>query len=433
MATAMATAMAMVTSKPIRQLEMAACMTSKAFVRRLCILAVTPFILWHSVSLTAANVTREKTPEVALRLMPTDAGALAKRNDFNLLQDRNTGKWRVSADDARQSLVAEGLNPRAVRQLAFAAENEGNVSKAQSLAYQSEKMTRRDIGTQLWLANRLASREDIKGALRHIDLGLRATPESQALLFPMLIRALTTSDFQAEFARYISTSAPWLGSFINYAFSKPADLDILSRSIVLAGGLRSNAKNDVLNTQMLNLLASGGHYSEIQPYYKARKNPDLSLLSDIALKPSGIDPRNGPLAWSANESVDIDAAIVTTDDGKEYSIDLTIGPGKRRAAAQKILYLQPGTYQFSALHKFNADAADGAMNWEWACIAGSNPELLTTHIFRASDIKGGSAAQAAEVSIPASCAIQRLTLLAVAGGGVQDTAISVRQLRILRQ
>lgn len=404
-----------------------------ALGRRLCILVVTPFVLWHSVSLTAANVTREKTPEVALKFLPSDAGALAKRNDFNLLQDRETGKWHVSADDARQSLIAEGLNPRAVRQLAFVAENDGNASKAQSLIYQTEKMTRRDIGAQLWLASRLASRENVKGALRHIDLGLRATPESQALLFPLLTRALTTSDFQAEFAPYISSSAPWLGSFINHAFGKPADLNILSRSIVLAGGLRPNAKNEVLNTQMLNLLASAGHYSEIPPYYKTWKSPDMSLLSDIALKPSGIDSRNGPLAWSANQNVDIDAAILATDNGKGYSIDLTIGPGKRRAAAQKILYLQPGTYQFSAVHKFNAGATDGAMNWEWACMASANPEILTTHIFPAAAVKGTLTAQSATISVPASCSIQRLTLWAVAGGGAEDTTISVRQLRITRE
>jgi hypothetical protein len=432
MVTAMATAMVMETSKPIRPLEMTPRILSGQLFRRLSIIVATPFLLWHSISLTAANVTREKTPEVALKLRPSDAGALAKRNDFNLVQDAKSGKWRVSVADAQRSLIAEGLNPRAVRQLAFAAENGGDAEKARLLVNQAERMTRRDIGTQLWLANRLASLDNLKGALRHIDLGLRATPESHALLFPLLTQALTTSDFQAEFAPYISTSAPWLGAFINYAFSKPENLDILSQSIVLAGGLRSNAKSDVLNTQMINLLASGGHYSEIQPYYKTWKNPDRSLFSDISLKPSGIDPRNGPLAWSANQNVDIDAAIVAADDGKGYSIDLTIGPGKRRAAAQKILYLQPGTYRFGAVHLFNADAANGAMNWEWACIAGRNTEVLTTHIFRAADVKGASAAQAAVISIPAGCPIQRLTLLAVAGDGAEDTNISVRQLRIMK-
>ena len=71
----------------------------------------------------------------------------------------------------------------------------------------------------------------------------------------------------------------------------------------------------------------------------------------------------------------------------------------------------------------------GGTLWELACMAGYKPELSTIHIFRAADVKGASAAQSATIAIPASCSLLWLTLFAVAGGGGEDTTVSVRQLR----
>ena len=187
MAMVMATAMVTETIKTASLFEMTYLDGRMQTLKRLAIVVITPLLLWQIVLTTTANVLREKTPEMALNLAPTDAGALAKRNDFSLVRDKASGQWRVSTSDAMKSLRSEGLNPRAVRQLAFVFENDGNEAKSFALMALAERMSRRDIGTQLWLAQHRAYQNDVKGALRHIDIGLRTTPESRVMLFPLLM------------------------------------------------------------------------------------------------------------------------------------------------------------------------------------------------------------------------------------------------------
>ena len=430
MAMVMATAMVTETIKTASLFEMTHLDERMQTLKRLAIVVITPLLLWQTVLTTAANVLREKTPEMALNLAPTDAGALAKRNDFSLVRDKASGQWRVSTSDAMKSLRSEGLNPRAVRQLAFVFENDGNEAKAFALMALSERMSRRDIGTQLWMAQHRAYQNDVKGALRHIDIGLRTTPESRAMLFPLLMTALTDQNFQTAFASYVSESPSWIASFIDYALSQRQNLDILSRSIIAAGGLPSGVENDKLNMHVLNHLASGGYYGEIRPYYSTLKKADLSVLNDIALSPSGIDPQNGPLSWSTVQDVDVDAAIVRADNSKKYQIDVTVDPGKRRLAAQKLLYLAPGQYRQSATHIFTAGGADAAINWNWSCAVGSKAIPLVTKIFRAAEVKSNAGPAVATVDIPEGCPIQLLTLTAVGGSDVDDSRITITELQI---
>lgn len=401
--------------------------------KRIIILLTVPLLLWLTVPMTAANIFRQKAPDVALLLSPNDAGALAKRNDFGLAQDSETGKWRVSSLAALSSLRSEGLNPRAVRQLAFVAENDGDDVKTKRLIAAAEKMTRRDVGAQLWLANHWAAKNDIGRALKHIDIGLKTVPESGSLLFPLLASALDQPEFQAQFAPYIAASPQWISSFIDYSLGKRVKLDILARSIVSAGGLRKSGDSDKLNLLLLNHLASAGHYRDILPYYQSLKMADPRLARDIALTATSINPAHGPLAWTTVQNVDVDAAIVTSEGPDPYQMDISVGQAKRRVAAQKLLYLSEGSYAVNAAYLFSEGGREAAVGWQISCVGGASAVDLAAPLYRASEIQQPEGKMEFRFIVPPNCSSQLLKLTAVGGSEGTITRITIRRPRILKQ
>jgi hypothetical protein len=425
MAMVMATAMAMETIKKAKQLEMMPIRTLLQNGKRIVIFTFVLFLAWQSIIVSIANITREKTPDAALKIAPKDAGALAIRNDMHLSRNKTDLKWRINFRDALASYRGDGLNSRAVRQLGFLAENRGDFVNASALIKMAEKMSRRDVGAQLWLVNQLAERNDINGALRHIDTGLRTSSESQALLFPILTKALSDPGFQAAFAPYIKASPSWISSFIDYALTKNNNLEILSQSIVLAGGLPSNKVNQKLDTALLEHLAANGNYSEAKLYFASKKGADLSLLTNAEFKPISIDPRNGPMAWQTFQTVDVEGAIEQGDIAGTYQLNVTIGSDQRRVAAQKLLYLKAGNYQLRAKHTFLNGGKDTAAHWDLHCLHGQDFMTASSAIFN-NDV---SDKNAVILVVPSNCPVQLLKLTAVGGSEAVESNIIVSHLQ----
>jgi hypothetical protein len=401
-------------------------LTPYQLIKRLVLFALALFFAWQSFLGAAANVARDKRPDAALKLLPSDAGALAIRNDLNLTRDEATGKWEINPRDSIASYKSDGLNARAVRQLGFIADNSGNKTKAKALIEMSQKMTRRDFGAQLWLINQSAQLGDIPTALRHIDISLRTSPESHALLFPILTNALTDSQFQTSFTPLIKTSPPWLPAFLDHTFGKNVHLDVISRSIILAGGLPKSKDRNRLNQLILTQLVSNRYYSEAENYFAATKSPIVGILTDAALTPASIDSENGPMAWQTFQTSDFNGTIEPSSRNGTYQLNLTTGSGQRRVAAQKLLYLPPGNYDLSAKYSFLAGGKDSSVHWTLSCQQkGPLASESTVGV-----IKNVDGVQKLVLMVPRNCPVQYLKLMIVGGRDTNDTNVIVDELSI---
>jgi hypothetical protein len=423
MVTATATATATAKTHKAKQLKMWVGSNTFKSCKYSIILIFTLLLGWQSIVIAAANITREKRPDIALKIAPNDAGALAIRNDFNLTRDEKSKNWHLNAQDSISSYKSNGLNSRAVRQLGFLASNRGENAKAAALIASSEGMSRRDLGAQLWLVNAFAEKNDVKNALRHIDIGLRAIPESRALLFPILSNALSDPSFQRSFAPYILASPTWIASFIDYALTKNVNIEILSQSIVLAGGLPNGYDNQKLNMLMLDHLIDKGHYVEAKNYFVNTKGMKLSLLDRAELNSNSIDPRYGPLAWKAFQTVDAEGAIELGPKAGSYQLNVTTGSGQRRVVAQKLLYLSPGNYHLSAKYAFLSGGKESAVHWEFQCPKGLGFTSISKAVVTAK-------VEPVSLNIPSDCAAQYLKLIVVGGRDDGDTNIIISDLQI---
>ncbi|MFV3464693.1 hypothetical protein ACNJFH_21305, partial [Mycobacterium tuberculosis] len=89
--------------------------------------------------------------------------------------------WRL----AQAALQRDPMSVRAVSTLAFLAAEKGNAVQAARLLAYSERLSRRDLPTQLALIETKVQANDVVGALVHYDRALRTSKTSEAILVPV--------------------------------------------------------------------------------------------------------------------------------------------------------------------------------------------------------------------------------------------------------
>ena len=153
------------------------------------IIALTLVCALLSIQRTAGNVFAKRSPEVALRIAPFNAAALAISAD-RLIATDPIGKASAGAQLAERSLRTQALGASAVRILGYGAEVDRHPARAEALIKLSQRVSRRDLGAQLWLIERAVGTGDVPEALRHYDIALRTTDKTAQLLYPILTSAL---------------------------------------------------------------------------------------------------------------------------------------------------------------------------------------------------------------------------------------------------
>lgn len=95
--------------------------------------------------------------------------------------------------------------------------------RARRLFLHSERLSRRNLITQLWAIEDAVARDDVAGALRHYDIALRTAPRMAEVLFPVLKSASTDPAIRTGLIRTLSGKPLWAGDFIDYVSDNSAD------------------------------------------------------------------------------------------------------------------------------------------------------------------------------------------------------------------
>ena len=188
--------------------------TGRPILRTILILLFAAVILVGTVSVTAAGVLRRLSPEWALRFMPFDARANAA-----------LANQVITQNGARGLETAQGLAVRALMRdpsAVDAAATLGIVASLQrrddlaDLRFQfAERMSRRDLATQLWFIERMVRANNIAGALRHYDIALSTSPVARQQLVPILIAASSDPAIASTLRNLLHTTPVWRDYFVN--------------------------------------------------------------------------------------------------------------------------------------------------------------------------------------------------------------------------
>lgn len=377
---------------------------------------------WFAATNAVANATRARAPAVAISASPNDGRVLANYSQMLVqrAQSLQTQGQKVPfpavAGDARKALRQEPLNSVALRLLAMDAENKGKVAAAGKLIALSERVTRRDGATQLWLVMAHIRARNVAQFIRHCDILLRTQPSASPTLAPVLNQAMEDPAFRTVLRPYLRRPSPWLPDYLHFAAADARSPQAVSAMFRMAGGVPESKVRQETESILLARLIDANAADEALRFFPLMKGarPEIAARADFSVATT--DSRFAPVAW---ETLSPETMVATFDqegDGR-LSLNVVASSGVRGVVARKLLTLGPGSYRFlQNIALATAGDRHAAALWRLSCLTSTGRQNLwqTSGTWR---VAGRYSLEGP--TIAASCPIQMLEL-EVAGGLAGD-------------
>lgn len=374
------------------------------WARRLALAAVVVVLGGCCVLFSLAQVATKTNPGSALRFAPYDGGVIAAYA-ASLAGVNANDTDRARADDlARKALRRDPTAVVAVSTLAMDAQIRGDTAAARRLFAYAQKLSRRNLYTQLWSIEDAVGRGDIPEALRWYDVALRTKPAMSEVLYPVLAGATTDPAIRGPLIRTLAGKPSWGESFLNHLAGSGTDPQAVT---ALFFGLRRAgvAIPETASTGAVNALLASGKFDQAWAYY-------------ASIRP-GIDRRRtrDPRFLAVLEAPSLLDWVPVNDAGVATSIQREGGAGVFAFSApasvggpllQQVQMLPPGRYRLSGHSLGIAPDVQVSPYWSLTC-RDSGLELGRVIVPNSAQNKGDFAGK---LDVPAGCPVQMLTLFA---------------------
>ena len=185
------------------------------WVIRLLAAALVLAVGWTTTIVSLANVYAP-TDVAAAALLAPDNGRIAGERAREQLQAAPESS--ANQNEAHRLAVAALLRePTAVSgaaTLGLLAELRGDLVAARRDFGFAQRLSRRDLSSELWLIEDAVRRGDVAEALRHYDIALRTQAGATDILYPVLARASVDPAIMPLLADRLLARPPWTDSFV---------------------------------------------------------------------------------------------------------------------------------------------------------------------------------------------------------------------------
>lgn len=344
-----------------------------AIVRGLIVI-ITAILAWFAFSNAVVNVTRIGNPSLALQFAYRDAGATAATVDETLANVKSISELLGTESAAKRSLIGQAVNARALRQLGVVAEAKGDIKSARALVTLAAKMSRHDVGSQIWLINDAVSRENAGSALTHFDTALRTTETSSITLLPILIAATEEPSLIEPLANILKVAPPWRYPFYVGLIDKGPSAENMLR-LYSALARTPGAMNREGVRGMIGRLIRDKFFTQAAEVYRnetsqnkrgAAHNGDFESDGDLQ-----------PLDWAYGDGDGVRGIRVPKKAGslQQFALYYVLDSGKQGEIARQMVVLKPGRYQLSGVHNISDNDQLGSLTWQIIC-ADTNVAVL---------------------------------------------------------
>jgi hypothetical protein len=400
------------------------------WVKLVAIFSITAYLAWLSFIHAVANITWQQNPDMALRFVPDHPLALSRKADELFAEKQDPATLAKVEAMAKQSLRGGALNPVAIRLLGYVADTRGDRKKARELMLLSQKVSRRDFGTQLWLIEDAVARGDKRQALYHYDIAMRTTPNSYSILIPTLTGALSDPEVRAALAPYVRQAPEWLPAFLGEATNTIENPANLADVLVKAGRLPDRDDYRSLSNALLAQLAGKGKLPAFRQYYMSLRGSQESTFTSASLAKDTVNLRYPAAGWQLAESPAIGGAFSQAGKNGLHTLGAFAGSGERGELMRKYLFLTPGNYRFAASYQAQEGAPDSEIKWDLQCISASGN---ASQWFAATPVRQGNFATAQDFTLGSGCANQILLLQVAGGSGQLGAEFTLRSVNITRR
>jgi hypothetical protein len=296
-----------------------------------------------SFAVSYAAVVQRQAPAQALVLWPSGEAKAGLAAQLLTQPDRD-GSYARARRLAREALQRDPMSVRAASTLAFLAAEEGNAAQATRLLTYSERLSRRDLPTQLALIETKVQANDVVGALIHYDRALRTSKASEPILVPVLVSAVANPGIARSLAPLLAARADWW---------KPFTLQMIQQDTPPVGSytLLHALKLDVrrgderaMAVDAMQRMIGHGRVDLASRFYTELRGGHAGAFDRINDGGFRSVDRLPPFDWDLTNSGDLSATIETRPDGKGNGLFLVATNGASGRVARQLLILSPGRY-----------------------------------------------------------------------------------------
>lgn len=371
----------------------------KEWAVRLALAAVAAVLGCYGVMFSIAQVVVKRDPALAYRLVSYD-GRITAAYATSLAGVATTPKDRARADVlAKRALQQDPTAVSAAATLGVNADGRGDKAVARRYFTYAQKLSRRDLRTQLWMIEDAVQREDIRGALHQYDITLRVFPNLGELLYPVLTSASADPVIRRELVKTLAGEPMWAKSFIEFAAGNSHDpksiaalfLDLRRVGVPVSPNARAGAVNALVAAHELD--AAWSYYAAVHPGADRRRSRDPRFDANLET-PSQLDwiPVN-----YGGRTTNIQSGI----------FDFTVPASVGGSLLQQLQLFPPGNYRLNG-HSVGIDQIQGARPY-WVLSCQSGRELGRVEVPNSSVANG---VFSGTFIVPADCPVQNLVLIA---------------------
>lgn len=367
---------------------------------RLGLAAVALVLGYYGVTFSLAQVMVKQDPALAYRLAPYD-GRITAAYATSLAGPDATAKDRARADVlAKRALQQDPTAVSAAATLGVNASIRGDQAAARRYFTYAQKLSRRDLRTQLFMIEDAVQRNDIPGALHQYDITLRVFPNMGEMLYPVLASASSDPAIRRELVKMLAGKPAWSESFVNFIAGSGPDpkstaalfLDLRRAGVAMPETARVGAVNALMAAKQFG--AAWSYYAAIRPGADRRRSRDPRFAANLET-PSQLDWT--PINDGSGLTTSIQSGIF------DFAAPASVGG----PMLQQVQLLPPGTYRLSG-HSIGIEQAAGALPY-WTLRCQNGRELGRVEVPNSGVANGHFAGT---FSVPADCPVQTLVLTA---------------------
>ena len=373
------------------------------WIARIVLATVAGLLGYASVMQSVALVLPNSRIEEAYALAPGNGHVAARFSQQLSGPEASPSDRGRAVAAAQEALRHDPTAVEAVATLGLEAMLKGDEERADRLLAYSQRMSRRDLRTQLTAIELAVARDDIAGALHHYDIALRTKKDAPGLLFPVLTSALGDDAIRTGLVRTLNDQPIWGLDFVRYVAKSDGD-PAASASFFRALTAQRFPVPDSASSAVVNRLLVAGLFEDAWSYYAvSRPGADRRRSRDPNFKslleaPSVFD-------WVAMGGTGLSTALVP--DPANGLFDFTVSMGNGGVLLQQLQMLPQGDYMLEGRSTGIEQPSGSRPYWTVRCRNGQ--EIARVDVPNSSQAKGRFEGQ---VRIPANCPVQMLALVA---------------------
>jgi len=317
-------------------------MTGKRFVNLLATLALL-VVTFATLRISLANGLSRSRPELASSIDGSNAIAAA-RTAAAMLPEQGTGDAinRIAAL-ATGALIRDPTQVVAASTLALTRDVKGDHTGAGRLMAYSQRVSQRDLATQLWLIEEAVRKGNIDAALDHYDIALRTSKRAPRILFPVLVGAIADPAIVDPLTAKVAREPNWAGGLLFELVRQDAAPANVARLFVTLA--QRSANYDQRNAELFiqRRVAAGDVANAWQVYRSIEPSGSALALRDGTF--SDATPRPVPFEWELTDQNELAAVRDDSSAGKVLRLRANTGAGG--VVARQLVRLAPGSHTMS--------------------------------------------------------------------------------------